>query len=152
MTIRDFVVMQRKSLCKSLTGHYCKKVPAIASMHHENLDCSGYPNGLGARDIPLQARILAVADVFEALTAADRPYKQGKFELTIKGDELLALEEGVSFSATYRAFFRGLLFMGVTANGTDEVIVLRHFPQTFNGLSVKFCMEDDLKNNLKKSD
>jgi HD-GYP domain-containing protein (c-di-GMP phosphodiesterase class II) len=47
-------------------------------MHHEKLNCSGYPKGLCAPDIPLQARILAVADIFEALSAADRPYKHGK--------------------------------------------------------------------------
>jgi HD-GYP domain-containing protein (c-di-GMP phosphodiesterase class II) len=47
-------------------------------MHHERLDGSGYPRGLTAAEIPLQARILAVADVFEALTAADRPYSPGR--------------------------------------------------------------------------
>ncbi len=55
-----------------------RHVPLYAGMHHEKLDGSGYPRGLSGEDIPLQARILAVADVFEALTAADRPYKKGK--------------------------------------------------------------------------
>ncbi len=55
-----------------------RNVLTYASMHHEKLDGSGYPLGLTADDLPLQARILAVADVFEALTAADRPYKKGK--------------------------------------------------------------------------
>ena len=54
------------------------QVPAYAGMHHEKLDGSGYPQGLTAEQLPLPARILAVADVFEALTAADRPYKLGK--------------------------------------------------------------------------
>jgi len=53
-------------------------VPAYAGMHHEKMDGSGYPQGLKAEQVPLPARILAVADVFEALTAADRPYKLGK--------------------------------------------------------------------------
>jgi hypothetical protein len=53
-------------------------VPRYAGMHHEKLDGTGYPLGVGAAALPLQARILAVADVFEALTAADRPYKHGK--------------------------------------------------------------------------
>ncbi|MBU0730712.1 MAG: GAF domain-containing protein [Proteobacteria bacterium] len=53
-------------------------VPFYAGMHHEKLDGSGYPRGLSGEDIPVQARMLAVADVFEALTASDRPYKQGK--------------------------------------------------------------------------
>lgn len=55
-----------------------RRVPALAGAHHEKLDGSGYPNGLKNGEIPNQARILAVADVFEALTAADRPYKEGK--------------------------------------------------------------------------
>ncbi len=54
------------------------EVGRIAAMHHEKLDGSGYPHGLTAGQIPLAARILAVADVFEALSAADRPYKPGK--------------------------------------------------------------------------
>ena len=53
-------------------------VPTYAAMHHEKLDGSGYPQGLHGKDIPLPGRMLAVADIFEALTAADRPYKTGK--------------------------------------------------------------------------
>lgn len=52
------------------------QVPEIAGRHHEKLDGTGYPRGLSGADLNLQARILAVADVFEALTAKDRPYKQ----------------------------------------------------------------------------
>lgn len=51
-------------------------VPIFASSHHEKLDGKGYPRGLSAADLPIQARILAIADVFEALTARDRPYKK----------------------------------------------------------------------------
>ncbi|MFO8049974.1 MAG: HD domain-containing phosphohydrolase [Desulfosudaceae bacterium] len=53
-----------------------RHVPEYASRHHEKLDGSGYPHGLKNGDIPLQARIIAIADVFEALTAQDRPYKK----------------------------------------------------------------------------
>lgn len=52
------------------------RVPKFAGSHHEKLDGTGYPEHLQAADIPLQSRILAVADVFEALTARDRPYKK----------------------------------------------------------------------------
>lgn len=55
-----------------------ERVPEYAGAHHETLDGSGYPRGLGAADLSIPARILAIADVFEALTAADRPYKPGK--------------------------------------------------------------------------
>jgi HD-GYP domain-containing protein (c-di-GMP phosphodiesterase class II) len=52
-------------------------VPAIAAMHHEKLDGSGYPFGLRGEEIPLEGRILAVADVFHALTQT-RTYKKGR--------------------------------------------------------------------------
>ena len=47
----------------------------IAAAHHEKLDGSGYPLGLTAPDIMIQARILGIADVYDALTATDRPYR-----------------------------------------------------------------------------
>lgn len=52
-----------------------KDVPVIASMHHEFLDGSGYPDGLKAEQIPLLARILCIADIYDALVSYDRPYK-----------------------------------------------------------------------------
>lgn len=55
-----------------------RNVPAYAGMHHEKLNGTGYPRGLENGAIPLPARMLALADVLEALTAADRPYKPGK--------------------------------------------------------------------------
>lgn len=57
---------------------YLARVPAIAGNHHEKVDGTGYPRRLPASELTLQERIMAVADVFEALTAIDRPYKQGK--------------------------------------------------------------------------
>ena len=54
-----------------------KNVPFFATSHHERINGEGYPNGLKGDEIPIQARILAFADVFEALTASDRPYRKG---------------------------------------------------------------------------
>ncbi|MDQ7823283.1 MAG: HD domain-containing phosphohydrolase [Candidatus Eremiobacteraeota bacterium] len=53
-----------------------KDVPTYASLHHEKLDGTGYPWGYPADKIPVQARILALADIYDALTAQDRPYKK----------------------------------------------------------------------------
>lgn len=50
-------------------------VPEIAGGHHETMDGKGYPRGLGAAALSVDARIIAIADIFEALTAHDRPYK-----------------------------------------------------------------------------
>lgn len=57
-------------------GAAFEDLPLIASSHHEKLDGSGYPHKLENGEIPLQARIMAVADIFDALVAADRPYKK----------------------------------------------------------------------------
>jgi len=56
---------------------YLRNVPRYAGAHHERLDGQGYPKGLTADELDIQARIIAVADIFEALTAKDRPYKEG---------------------------------------------------------------------------
>ncbi|MGB5963282.1 MAG: HD domain-containing phosphohydrolase [Coleofasciculaceae cyanobacterium] len=55
---------------------HLKGVPAIAYGHHEKLDGSGYPQGLKQEQIPLQAQMLAIVDIYDALTASDRPYKR----------------------------------------------------------------------------
>ncbi len=53
-------------------------VPEYAGGHHERMDGKGYPNGLTREQMSLQARMMGVADIFEALSASDRPYKTGK--------------------------------------------------------------------------
>ncbi len=55
---------------------HLRRVPEFAGGHHERMDGRGYPRGLKGADMSVQARIMAVADVFEALTAPERPYKQ----------------------------------------------------------------------------
>jgi HD-GYP domain-containing protein (c-di-GMP phosphodiesterase class II) len=57
---------------------HLKHVPEYAGGHHEKMDGSGYPRGLKREQMSVQARIMAIADIFEALTAKDRPYKPGK--------------------------------------------------------------------------
>lgn len=52
-----------------------KQVPAIAGAHHEKLDGSGYPDGKVAGDIPFASKIMTICDIYDALTASDRPYK-----------------------------------------------------------------------------
>lgn len=55
-----------------------KRVPEYAGTHHETMLGSGYPRKLGANELSIPARIMAIADIFEALTASDRPYKKAK--------------------------------------------------------------------------
>ena len=51
-------------------------MPTIAHFHHEKLDGSGYPLGIKAEAIPIQSRMMTIADIYDALTAFDRPYKK----------------------------------------------------------------------------
>jgi len=56
---------------------HLQNVPEYAGGHHERMDGKGYPRGLTRQQMSLQARMMGIADIFEALTAADRPYKSG---------------------------------------------------------------------------
>ena len=57
---------------------HLKNVPEYAGGHHERMDGKGYPRGLTHEQMSVQARVMGIADIFEALTAKDRPYKKGK--------------------------------------------------------------------------
>jgi len=57
---------------------HLQNVPEYAGGHHEKMDGTGYPRGLRRDEMSVQARIMAIADIFEALAARDRPYKKGK--------------------------------------------------------------------------
>src|SRR5438094_8047029 len=63
-----------------------RRVPEIARSHHEKLDGSGYPYGARAEAIPVQSRMMAIADIYDALTASDRPYKKA-----LRAEEALAI-------------------------------------------------------------
>jgi HD-GYP domain-containing protein (c-di-GMP phosphodiesterase class II) len=54
-----------------------RRVPGIAGSHHEKLDGTGYPHGITAAAIPVQSKMMTIADIYDALTAGDRPYKKG---------------------------------------------------------------------------
>jgi response regulator RpfG family c-di-GMP phosphodiesterase len=76
--INNHAAVTFKMLCQLPFPRRLQNVPDYAAGHHERLDGSGYPFGLEGEMLPLQSRIIALADVFEALTAKDRPYKKGK--------------------------------------------------------------------------
>lgn len=76
--INEHVMMSIKMLETLPFPEDLKNVPLYAGAHHETLIGTGYPRGLKKEDMPIPARILALADVFEALTAHDRPYKDAK--------------------------------------------------------------------------
>ncbi len=74
--MNDHATMTIKILNQLPWPKKLRNVPQIAGAHHEKLDGTGYPSGLKGDEIGLGARIMAVADIFEALSASDRPYKK----------------------------------------------------------------------------
>ncbi|MBF0285280.1 MAG: GAF domain-containing protein [Magnetococcales bacterium] len=76
--INHHVVATSKMLNALPFPKHLRNVPEIASNHHEMMNGKGYPCGITGDQMSIQARIMAIADVFEALTARDRPYKKGK--------------------------------------------------------------------------
>lgn len=73
--INDHVRMSHELLGSVKWTDTLSEVPAIASQHHEKLNGKGYPYGLAGDAISLRGRLMAIADIFDALTAKDRPYK-----------------------------------------------------------------------------
>lgn len=76
-TINYHIVATIKMLETLPWPRHLKNVPEYAGGHHERMDGKGYPRGLTRDQMSLQARMMGIADIFEALTAADRPYKNG---------------------------------------------------------------------------
>jgi HD-GYP domain-containing protein (c-di-GMP phosphodiesterase class II) len=85
-----------------------RELASVASAHHERLDGKGYPKGLKGEEIVLESRILAVADIFDALTA-DRPYRAAmpvSKALSIMAEEVGKATDGVCFGALKKALER----------------------------------------------
>ncbi len=76
-TINYHIEATIKMLEKLPWPKHLQNVPEFAGGHHERMDGKGYPKGLTREQMSVQARIMGIADIFEALTASDRPYKHG---------------------------------------------------------------------------
>ena len=76
-TINYHIVATIKMLEQLPWPKHLRNVPEYAGGHHERMDGKGYPKGLTRDQMSVQARVMGIADIFEALTAKDRPYKQG---------------------------------------------------------------------------
>ncbi|WP_339842591.1 HD domain-containing phosphohydrolase [uncultured Halopseudomonas sp.] len=90
--INDHIVQTLIMLEALPFPRHLEGVPKMAATHHETLDGRGYPCRLTAEDLGVPERIMAIADVFEALTAADRPYKEPK-SLSASLDILVSMAE-----------------------------------------------------------
>jgi HD-GYP domain-containing protein (c-di-GMP phosphodiesterase class II) len=76
--INNHIVVTIKMLESLPFPKHLRNVPEYAGGHHERMDGKGYPRGLTRNEMSPQARMMAIADIFEALTARDRPYKPPK--------------------------------------------------------------------------
>ncbi|MEH0664644.1 HD domain-containing protein [Vibrio scophthalmi] len=76
--INDHIIQTITMLNRLPYPEHLQQVPEIAGGHHERMDGKGYPLGLTGEQLSVPARVMAIADVFEALTSSDRPYKKGK--------------------------------------------------------------------------
>ena len=76
--INEHVIMSIKMLERLPYPENMEQIPEYAGTHHETMIGTGYPRQLCKEDLSIPARIMVIADVFEALTASDRPYKKGK--------------------------------------------------------------------------
>jgi HD-GYP domain-containing protein (c-di-GMP phosphodiesterase class II) len=76
--INDHIVQTIVMLSRLPFPKHLRRAPEFAGGHHEKLDGTGYPKRLAAGEMSVPARAMAIADIFEALTAADRPYKKAK--------------------------------------------------------------------------
>jgi HD-GYP domain-containing protein (c-di-GMP phosphodiesterase class II) len=102
--IRSHVVHTYNFLTQIPWGRTMERIPLIAGAHHEKIDGTGYPYGSGGTVIPVQSKIMTVADIYDALTAADRPYKKAlppERALDILGHEV---KDGHIDPELYRVF------------------------------------------------
>ena len=76
--IQNHMAVTIKMLAQLPFPKHLVNVPEYAGGHHERMDGKGYPNGLTRDEMSVQARMMGIADIFEALSASDRPYKTGK--------------------------------------------------------------------------
>ncbi|MEJ1958356.1 MAG: HD domain-containing phosphohydrolase [Nitrosomonadales bacterium] len=129
LTIEEFAIMKRHAVTgyevlKNSESPLLKTAAEIAHTHHEKFDGSGYPRGLKGDDIPLFGRIVAVADVFDALTS-ERPYKKGW--AIDKATQFLRDEQGKHFDPTcVSAFLTDFAeVLAIKSKFMDEEVELR---------------------------
>lgn len=109
--INEHIIMTIKMLTGIKLPSELERVPEYAGGHHETMIGNGYPRGLKSDEIPIPAKIIAVADIFEALTASDRPYKKAKtLSESLKIMEFMK-KDGHIDKDVYEIFIREKVYM-----------------------------------------
>ncbi len=135
------IIKRHASLSKSILGkiHFQKElreVPDVASSHHERIDGTGYPQGLRGEEIPLGGKILAVCDVFDALTSRRQYRDRMEIERVV---EILDKETGKAFEP-----FVVYHFKNIRLNILIEILEFGH-NQELNKDDLKFLQKFTLK-------
>ncbi len=92
-------------------GKNLANVPQIAAKHHEKLDGSGYPTSCAGGEIPIQSRMMTIADIFDALTASDRPYKKAVPPQTAMDIIHLEVKGGKCDKELFRLFVESKIYL-----------------------------------------
>ncbi len=135
--IKRHAVLSKSILAKIRFQRHLKEIPQIAAAHHEKLDGTGYPQGLKGDEIPLGGKILAVCDVFDALTSR-RQYKDRMDILEVM--DILEKETGRSFEP-----FVVYHFKNITLNVLIEILEFGHkedFKEEDLNLLRKYTLKD----------
>jgi HD-GYP domain-containing protein (c-di-GMP phosphodiesterase class II) len=107
--VQTHAALTRDYLSRIPWGEEFKRIPYIAGLHHEKLNGKGYPAGVDQQDLPSSVRILSICDIFDALTAADRPYKKAKpvsYAVDILSEEV---EQGALDGQLVRFFVEAII-------------------------------------------
>ena len=109
--VNEHAIMTLRMLNQLPFTHDMEKIPEIAGNHHEMLNGKGYPRCLTKQQLSIPARIIAIADIFEALTATDRPYKKTKsLSETLKIMSFMAKDEHID-SEIFELFLRRGIYL-----------------------------------------
>jgi HD-GYP domain-containing protein (c-di-GMP phosphodiesterase class II) len=109
--INNHAVVTYRMLSKLPFPKKMQRIAEYAAAHHEKVNGTGYPLGLKGDSFPLQARIIALADIFEALTAKDRPYKKGKtLSEALKIMDFMAKDQHID-SDLYKLFIKEHVYL-----------------------------------------
>jgi HD-GYP domain-containing protein (c-di-GMP phosphodiesterase class II) len=111
--IESHVLYTHKFLKSIPWPKHLKKIPDIAGGHHEFLDGSGYPNGLKGDELLIESRIMAILDIFDALSASDRPYKDAVPYNKVKSIIYEEANKGKLDKSLVNLFFDNQIFEGL---------------------------------------
>jgi len=125
-----------------------KNIPEIASAHHERVDGTGYPLGLTGVEMSDKAKMLAVADIFEALTASDRPYKRAKTLNQAMAILAYMRDDNHIDSDIFNLFLESKVWLKYAIQHIDPILIdqvdVNRYRRDYSGPADEVCDTDSL--------